>query len=119
MFELLLVNLYTKHSQSESKLKLVTTIGVVSENQMGNDEIMDPPFNCNQEIEPIKDRNVSFVDLFRFSSKKDGLMIIVGIISSILSGIFWPIALMYYANITDSMIKYSHIGKEVNDCNAS
>ena len=83
-------------------------------------ETNNPKLIFNKKHHDV-DHTVSFIQLFRFASKFDLILIITSLICAAASGICFPMTIIYYGEILDAFITKDFTDEEINTmrCNGT
>ena len=61
----------------------------------------------------VKEQPVAFLHLFRFASRFDIFLIVVSVICAAISGICFPITIIFFGELTDAFINNDYTDAEV------
>lgn len=80
---------------------------------------LEPTFN--EEKNCVVDQSVSFLQLFRFASQFDMILIVTSVICAAASGVSFLMSIIYYGDILNSFITKDFTDEEINTmrCNGT
>lgn len=87
--------------------------------QMESADVDIKEINASRNIGADEISKVSFFHLFRFASKRDRMMMMIGVLAAVLSGVCWPINMIVYGDLTDAFVKYSKNESDSHHCNST